>query len=113
MGTPISGYLETLKKRRATTKISRGSQMTGLTLAAILHDRAHKQIYLRLAAEYDGPALMRIAKDVAEREGVKNQGAYFMYLFRKERAAKRIPPAHDRRPKRRQLTLRLRKKRAK
>lgn len=64
-------------------------------LAEMLRDRGHKQIYLKLAREYDGGDLMRLAKDVAEREGVVNRGAYFMRRFQQVRGnLRRIRARH-------------------
>jgi len=76
------GYLEKLKVRRARSKpVSHGHQMTGLTIASLLHDRAHTHLYLRLAREYDNGALLSLAKDVTARKDVENWGAYFMRRF--------------------------------
>jgi hypothetical protein len=76
-------------------------------LADLLHDRAHKHIYLKLAREYDGGDLLGLAKDVADRKGITSPGAYFMRRFQQTRGTMRRTP----RPRRRQARLPLRKKR--
>ncbi|MBI2278514.1 MAG: hypothetical protein HYU81_00370 [Candidatus Brennerbacteria bacterium] len=105
-----SGYIENLKKRRAHSKpISKGYQVAGLMLAEILSDRAHKRLYLKLAREYDNDALLMLAKDVAERRGIANYGAYFMRRFQQTKnSVRRINM-----PRRKQTQLPLRKKQIK
>lgn len=111
MAEPFApGYLTALKERRARSKpISRGSQMTGLMLAELLHDRAHKHLYLKLAREYDQSALLSLAKDVADRKGVTNYGAYFMRRFQQTKTTMRRTSG----PRRTQRRLPLRRKRIK
>ena len=48
----------------------------------MLSDIPHKSLYIKLAKEYDGQALLRLAKDVVERRDVKNPAAYFMTLLK-------------------------------
>ncbi len=55
--------------------------MTGLLLAEILSDEAHKSLYMKLAKEYKQDRLLELAKSVTERKNVKNKGAYFMRLL--------------------------------
>lgn len=79
--TPTS-YVKVLAARKKTSSpISRGYQLTGLMVADLLGDRAHKHLYLKLAREYETTALLSLAKDVADRKGVTNRGAYFMRRF--------------------------------
>lgn len=107
--TPTS-YVKVLAARKKTSSpISRGYQVTGLMIADLLRDRAHKHIYLRLAREYDGSDLLGLAKNVADREGITNYGAYFMRRFQQLKGTFRKTS----RPRRRQARLPLRKKRAK
>ncbi len=59
--------------------------MTGLMLAEILHDNAHKALYIKLAKSHGEQRLLGLAKLVAENTKVKNKGAYFMrVLFSKD-----------------------------
>ena len=74
-------YLEKLRERQKDKRVSREFQQAGLDIAEILGDMGHKALYIKLAKEYDSRALFSLAKDVAERKGVKNKGAYFMKLF--------------------------------
>ena len=76
-----TSYLEELKKRGKESKVYKKYQMTGLEVAEILQDKEHKALYIKLAKEGDGDAMIRLAKDIAERKGVKNRGAYFMKLW--------------------------------
>ena len=78
-------YLKQLKERGEDKRVSREFQQTGLDIAEILGDDKHKALYIKLAKEYDNGALLRLAKDVAERGGVKNKGAYFMKLFSEQK----------------------------
>jgi len=74
----LKDYLGTLKARSKESKVYREYQLLGLEIADILEDQKHKALYIRLAKERGGRELLRIAKEVAERKGVKNKGAYFM-----------------------------------
>ncbi|MDO8574649.1 MAG: hypothetical protein Q7R86_03415 [bacterium] len=76
-------YLTELKKRAKESKVYRKYQLVGLEVAQILQDDKHKSLYIKLAKDGDGEAMMRLAKDIAERSGVKNKGAYFMKLWQK------------------------------
>jgi len=71
-------YLAELKRRSKESHVYRNFQLIGLEIADILHDRAHKALYIKLAKEGDVRRLLAVAKDVAERKEVKNHGAYFM-----------------------------------
>jgi len=84
MPTPKSKseqYIKELRQRAKESHVYREYQMTGLTIAETLGDEKHKSLYIKLAKENDGGKLMRLAKDVADRKGVKNKGAYFMYCL--------------------------------
>lgn len=78
-------------------------------IADLLRDRAHKHIYLKLAREYEASDLLGLAKDVADREGITNYGAYFMRRFQQLRGTM----CRTVRPRHRQAKLPLRKKRTK
>lgn len=79
----ISGnYLKTLAKRAKESKIYKEFQSTGLMLAEILDDRENKAIYMRLSKIYDNQELIMKARDIAERRGIKNMGAYFMKMIK-------------------------------
>jgi len=76
-----AGYKKTLKERSRQSHVYRRHQMTALSLVEILRDRPHKSLYFRLAKLYDEGALIRLAKNIAERKNVQNPGAYFMKLL--------------------------------
>ena len=78
-------YLEEIRKRRKESKVYREFQLVGLEIADMLGDRAHKSLYIRLAKDGNKSRLLAVAKDVSERRGVKNKGAYFMKVWQKER----------------------------
>ncbi len=74
-------YLKEIKKRAKESHVYRKYQMTGLLLADILGDRAHKALYIKLAKERDEGTLMTLAQSIAQNKNVKNKGAYFMRLL--------------------------------
>ncbi len=75
------GYLKGLRDRHRARRVTREYQLTGLTLAELLGDEAHKALYIKLAKRFDGARLIAVAKDVAERKNIKNKGAYFMSII--------------------------------
>jgi hypothetical protein len=77
-------YLKKLKKRGEESHVYRKYQLLGLEVAQILQDEKHKSLYIKLAKEYGADRLMRVAKDVAERRGIRNKGAYFMRVLATE-----------------------------
>ncbi|MEK7077168.1 MAG: hypothetical protein AAB967_02975 [Patescibacteria group bacterium] len=74
-------YLQTLQERRKEGHVYQPFQQAGLDIAEILGDMKHKALYIKLAKEHNPQTLLSLAKDVAERRGVKNKGAYFMKVF--------------------------------
>jgi hypothetical protein len=78
-------YLEEIKKRKKESKVYKEFQLTGLEVADILNDRAHKSLYIKLAKTNPARKLLGLAKDVAERDNVKNMGAYFMKLWKESK----------------------------
>jgi hypothetical protein len=72
-----------LKRRAKESRVYRKYQLLGLAIAEALKDERHKSLYIKLAKEHGGEKLLRLAKDIAERKGVKNRGAYFMALLGK------------------------------
>ena len=74
-------YIQTLRDRGKKSHVYQRHQLVGLTLADILHDREHKALYIKLAKQFSEQTLMSLAKEVAERKHVKNEGAYFMRLM--------------------------------
>lgn len=76
-------YLNELKKRSKESRIYKAHQLTGLEIANILEDWAHKSLYIKLAKTH-GNKLLAIAKSVAERKNIKNKGAYFMKIYKNE-----------------------------
>lgn len=75
-------YLKNLKEKRKKSRVYSRHQSIGLALGEILEDRSHKILYISLAKKYDPDRLLALAKDIAQREGVKNRGAYFMKVFK-------------------------------
>ena len=78
-------YFEEIRKRKKESKVYKEFQLTGLEIADMLGDRAHKSLYIRLAKGGNKSLLMSVAKDVSERKGIKNKGAYFMKVWQKEK----------------------------
>ena len=75
-------YLKGLAGRASESKVYSAHQEVGLQLAALLHDRFHKALYIKLAKTHpDHHRLLILAKDIAGRQGVANKGAYFMRLL--------------------------------
>jgi hypothetical protein len=85
MPTIREKYIAELSRRAKESHIYRNYQLTGLEIADILNDRPHKALYIKLAKEGNPRRLLAIAKDIAERKDVKNQGAYFMKVITAER----------------------------
>ena len=74
-------YLKTLEARGAPLRVTKPYQWTGLEIAAILRDLKHRSLYIKLAKEHDPAQLLRLAKQIAERQTVQNKGAYFMTML--------------------------------
>jgi hypothetical protein len=74
-------YLKNLKKRAKESHVYRKYQLIGLELAQILDDQKHKALYIKLAKEKNSEELLNLAKNIAERKGITNKGAYFMTLL--------------------------------
>lgn len=85
MPTIHEKYIAELRRRAQGSRIHRKYQLTGLEIADILSDRPHKALYIKLAKEGNARRLLALAKDIAERKGVKNRGAYFMRMIATER----------------------------
>ncbi len=83
-GEGTQNYIKELEKRKGKGYIKTSYQLVGLNIAVILRDMEHKSLYIKLAKESNPDTLLRIAKTVAEREDVKNRGAYFMRLISSE-----------------------------
>lgn len=73
-------YLEILKERSKQSRVYKKYQLTGLMIAEILHDDKHKALYIKLAKEHSQAKLLELAKGIAERQNIKNKGAYFMRM---------------------------------
>lgn len=76
-------YLETLTERAKKSKVYKPYQLVGLAIAKLLADESHKSLYIGMAKKYNNDYLLQLAKSVAEKENVKNKGAYFMKIFYK------------------------------
>ncbi len=74
-------YLDTVRERSKKSHVYKKYQMTGLMLAEILNDNAHKALYIKLAKAHDEEKLIRLARDIAEKKNVRNKGAYFMKML--------------------------------
>ncbi|MBI4094592.1 MAG: hypothetical protein HY435_00145 [Candidatus Liptonbacteria bacterium] len=74
-------YLKELRKRSKASHVYRKYQLIGLEIAELLKDETHKALYIKLAKEGNADALLRLAKEVAERKGIKKKGAYFMKVL--------------------------------
>jgi len=80
----INDYMKTLKERNSESRVYQKHQQVGLEIAEILQDQEHKALYMKLARNGNVQRLYEIAKDVAEKDGVKNKGAYFMRIAEQE-----------------------------
>jgi hypothetical protein len=78
MAPAASNYLKKLRKRAKESHVYKKYQLIGLEIAKLLGDEKHKSLYIKLAKNGSAEKLFRLAKEVAERRGVKNRGAYFM-----------------------------------
>jgi hypothetical protein len=76
-------YLRELKRRSKESHVYKKYQLTGLEIAKTLGDEKHKSLYIKMAKSGDAQRLLQIAKDVADRKGIQNKGAYFMTLTKK------------------------------
>ncbi|MCR4260843.1 MAG: hypothetical protein NUV96_00650 [Candidatus Colwellbacteria bacterium] len=74
-------YMNELKRRSGESKVYSEHQLMGLLIAEALGDEAHKSLYMKLAKSHSADTLLKIAKDVADRENVENKGAYFMKII--------------------------------
>jgi len=73
--------MDELKKRGAESKVYVKYQLTGLHIAELLDDKAHKALFMRLAKQHDETKLVSLAKSISENHTIKNKGAYFMKVF--------------------------------
>ena len=80
-----SDYLEKLKKRKKRSHVSHSFQFVGLFLTEILNDEKHKSLYIKLAKNHNHEMLIGLAKRVAERKKIKNKGAYFMTMLKRQK----------------------------
>jgi hypothetical protein len=81
-------YLDKLKQRAKRSRVSRKFQWDGLEIAKILGDEKHKSLYIKLAKEWGGDTLRRLAKEIAENKNIKRKGAYFMIRLKKLKTEK-------------------------
>lgn len=78
-------YLKALRERGKKSKVYVQFQDVGLTIAGLLNDEKHKALYIKLAKENETDALLRLAKQIAEKKNIKNKGAYFMKVWHTEK----------------------------
>lgn len=81
LGMKNDSYIKELKRRSGESRIYSEHQLMGLLIAEALGDEAHKSLYMKLAKSHNADRLLKIAKDVSERENVENKGAYFMKII--------------------------------
>ena len=92
LGNISKDYFEALASRAHESHVYRSYQLVGLELAQILRDAPHKALYIKIAKDHkDHSRLLALAKNIAERQSVKNKGAYFMRLLFNDDHATRIP----------------------
>ena len=84
MATGAAAYLNKLKQRGKDSHVYQKHQLMGLEVAQILQDEKHKSLYIKLAKTHGGDRLMKLAKEVSERRGIQNKGAYFMRVIASE-----------------------------
>ena len=77
-------YLKDLAARKKITRVYSRHQLLGLEIAKLLGDESHKSLYIKLAKKYPAGELMSVARDVAERRGIRKKGAYFMRIITSE-----------------------------
>jgi len=78
-------YIDTLKKRASQSHVYKKYQSTGLDLAELLNDTAHKALYMKLAKKINNEVLLQIAKDVSQRTNIENKGGYFMRILKEKK----------------------------
>ena len=81
----VPEYLKTLKERSSQSHVYSKHQSIGLAIAELLDDHKHVALYMKLAKTMNNDFLLQIAKDVAQREQIKNKGAYFMKLLKEKK----------------------------
>ena len=64
----MKSYIDTLRKRKKDSHVYKKHQAVGLELAEILSDLNHKALYMKLAKTRDSGELMRVAKDVYQKD---------------------------------------------
>jgi hypothetical protein len=82
--TKADDYMKKLRQRGKESHVYRKYQLLGLEISQVLSDEKHKALYIKLAKEGNADRLLGVAKDVAERKGIKNKGAYFMRVITEE-----------------------------
>jgi DUF1680 family protein len=80
----FADYLEKIGERAKKSKVYVRHQFVGLAIAELLDDKAHKSLYIKLAKQGSEESLMGLAKSIAEKKNIKNKGAYFMAILKKE-----------------------------
>lgn len=82
-------YLDVIRERTKKVRVHKKFQFTGLAIAQLLNDEKHKSLYIKLAKKYNEQKLITLAKNISERKGIKNKGAYFMRVFYREISSKK------------------------
>ncbi len=81
----FADYFRKMKERAKESRVYTRHQLTGLEIAELLDDRAHKSLYIKLAKDFNEDRLLSLAKSIAEKKDIKNKGAYFMAIWQKEK----------------------------
>lgn len=77
--------MATIKQRSLTSKAYKDYQAAGVDVAELLNDRKHKALYIRLAKLHGSNKIRNLAKEVCDKPGVLNRGAYLMRLLQLEK----------------------------
>lgn len=80
----FADYLDKIGERAKKSRVYVRHQFVGLNVAELLGDEKHKSLYIKMAKKFGESRLMSLAKSIAEKKGVKNKGAYFMAVWKKE-----------------------------
>ncbi len=81
-----SSYIDEIARRAKESHVYQKHQLIGLLIAELLHDEKHKSLYMKLAKTRDHNELLALAKDISQRENVKNKGAYFMSIVTEQKS---------------------------
>jgi len=81
----FNSYLQKLKERKDESRAYSKHQVVGLEIAELLDDFSHKALYIKLAKERNSDKLLATAKEISEKQYIKNKGAYFMRIISEDK----------------------------